>query len=125
ISAQSNQTQQISRKCHWWQFGLCDESKNVEGLPPEAPRQGTVITIDVATNNLYLFKDSQLIVKSPAATGSEKLLKHRGRVWLFRTPHGHFKVLQKIEDPIWRKPDWAFVEAGEAVPPRYSPKRDV
>jgi L,D-transpeptidase ErfK/SrfK len=84
-----------------------------------------VITVDVSTNNLYLFEDGQLIEKSPAATGTEKLLKHRGRVWLFRTPQGHMKVLRKIVDPIWRKPDWAFVEAGERVPPADSPKRNV
>jgi lipoprotein-anchoring transpeptidase ErfK/SrfK len=123
LSAQTNQPQQI-KKCHWWQF-RCDETQDIEGLPPEAPRQGTVITIDVATNNLYLFKDGQLIEKSPAATGSEKRLKHRGRVWLFRTPQGHLKVLRKIVDPIWRKPDWAFIEAGDPVPPPDSPKRNV
>ena len=126
MSAQTDPNQERSiSKCHWWQFGRCDQKEYVEGLPPEAPRQGTVITVDVATNNLYLFKDGQLVTKSPAATGSEKLLKHGSRVWLFRTPQGHLKVLRKIADPIWRKPDWAFVEAGEAVPPPNSPKRNV
>ncbi len=43
---------------------------SVEGLPPEAPRTGTVITIDVSTNQAYLFRDGQLIKKSRAATGS-------------------------------------------------------
>jgi L,D-transpeptidase YbiS len=123
LSAQSNQAEQISSKCHWWQFGHCDES--LEGLPPDAPRQGTVITIDVATNSLYLLRDGQLVVRSPAATGSERLLRHGSRVWLFRTPHGHLKVLRKIEDPIWRKPDWAYVEAGERIPPRDSPRRNI
>jgi L,D-transpeptidase YbiS len=124
LSAQTIQTQQTVKKCHWWQF-RCEEGQDIEGLPPEAPRQGTVITIDVATNNLYLFKDGQLIEKSPAATGSEKLLKHRGRVWWFRTPQGHLKVVRKLVDPIWRKPDWAFIEDGEPVPPPDSPRRNV
>ncbi|HEX3069329.1 MAG TPA: L,D-transpeptidase [Thermoanaerobaculia bacterium] len=124
LSAQTNPTQQ-PRKCHWWQFGRCDEVEGIEGLPPVAPRTGMVITVDVSTNSLYLFNDGQLVEKSPAATGTEKLLKHRGRVWLFRTPQGHMNVLRKIVDPIWRKPDWAFVEAGEPIPPRDSPKRNV
>jgi lipoprotein-anchoring transpeptidase ErfK/SrfK len=124
LSAQTIPTQQTVKKCHWWQF-RCDEGQDIEGLPPEAPREGTVITVDVATNNLYLFKDGQLVEKSPAATGSEKLLKHRGRVWWFRTPQGHLKVVRKIADPVWRKPDWAFIEAGERVPPPDSPKRNV
>jgi hypothetical protein len=110
--------------CHWWQFH-CDNARQIEGLPAEAPRKGTVITVDVATNRLYLFKDGELVDQSLAATGSEKLLKKGRRVWLFRTPQGHLKVLRKIEDPIWTKPDWAFVEAGERVPPPDSPLRKV
>ena len=73
-------------QCHWWQF-RCDD-KQVEGLPADAPRTGTVVTIDTATNRLYLFKDGQLVDKSLAATGSEKILKNGSKVWFFRTPQG-------------------------------------
>jgi lipoprotein-anchoring transpeptidase ErfK/SrfK len=118
----TQQRQQIDRKCRWWQI-RCDDA--MEGLPPEAPRTGTVITVDVALNRFYLFRDGQLVEASPAATGSEKVLKHGVRVWLFRTPQGHLKVLRKIKDPVWTKPDWAFVEVGEPVPPSNSPKRKV
>lgn len=124
LTAQTIQLpQQTGEKCHWWQF-RCQEELT-EGLPPEAPRTGTVITIDVATNRLYLFKDGQLVDESLAATGSERLLKHGSQVWLFHTPEGHLKVLRKILHPVWTKPDWAFVEAGERVPPPNSPKRQV
>jgi L,D-transpeptidase ErfK/SrfK len=122
VSLSAQTTPQIEKKCHWQL--RCEETQ-LEGLPSEAPRVGTVITIDVATNRLYLFKDGQLIDQSPAATGSEKVLKSGIQVWLFRTPQGHLKVLRKIEDPIWNKPDWAFVEAGKPVPPPNSPKRQV
>ena len=103
----------------------CDDAQSIEGLPPEAPRTGTVITIDVSLNRLYLFRDGQLVKKSPAATGSEKVLKQGSRVWLFRTPEGHLTVMRKIEDPVWTKPDWAFVEDGQRVPPLDSPRRKV
>jgi hypothetical protein len=113
-------------KCHWWQFGKCDQPvESVEGLPPEAPRTGTVITIDVSTNTAYLFQDGQLVDKSLATTGSEKMLERGNDMWLFHTPRGKHKVLRKIVDPVWRKPDWAFVEVGEKVPPADSPKRMV
>ena len=108
--------------CHWWQL-RCDET--IEGLPPEAPRTGTVITIDVSTNKAYLFRDGELLGRSAAATGSGKILRDGMKIWLFHTPRGHMKVLRKIEDPIWRKPDWAFIEDGEPVPPANSPKRLV
>ncbi len=118
--------QTVEKKCRWWQFGRCtDDVVEIEGLPREAPREGTVITIDVSTNTAYLFQDGQLVSKSLAATGSEKMLERGNDVWLFHTPRGRHKVLRKITDPIWTKPDWAFVEAGEPVPPADSPKRKV
>ena len=39
-----------------------------------------------------------------------------GRVWVFDTPRGRFQVLSKMENPVWKKPDWAFVEEGQAIP---------
>jgi len=115
---------QATQPCHWWQL-RCNDAQQIEGLPPDAPRQGTVITVDLGTNRAYLFKDGQLVGKSLAATGSEKVLEHGDDVWLFRTPQGHFKVRRKLTDPVWVKPDWAFIEAGEPVPPPNSPKRNV
>jgi L,D-transpeptidase YbiS len=97
----------------------------VEGLPDDAPRAGTVITVDVSTNTLYLFEDGAAVVKSPVATGTGKMLVHGDDVWAFHTPRGHLKVLRKIVDPVWRKPDWAFIEAGDRIPPPDSPKRYV
>ncbi len=109
--------------CHWWQFRKCD--RHVEGLPDEAPRDGVVVTIDVSKNHAYLFRDGELIADGPAATGKETVLEHGNDMWLFHTPRGHLKVLRKIEDPVWTKPDWAFIEAGDPVPPRDSPTRQV
>jgi L,D-transpeptidase ErfK/SrfK len=99
--------------------------ETVEGLPDDAPRAGTVITVDVSTNTLYLFEDGETVVKSPVATGTGKMLVHGDDVWAFHTPRGHLKVLRKIVDPVWRKPDWAFIEAGQPIPPPDSPKRLV
>lgn len=124
VNAQQQQQQQQS-PCHWWQlFRKCD-APQVDGLPDDAPHDGTVVTVDVAMNTVYLFRDAQLIRKSPAATGSEKTLENGDDVWQFHTPRGHLKVLGKIKDPVWRKPDWAFIEAGERIPPPDSPKRLV
>lgn len=94
-----------------------------EGLPPEAPRTGTIITIDVSTNQAYLFRDGELIRKSSAATGSDKVLRKGRRVWWFRTPRGRHTVVRKIVDPVWHKPDWAFVEEGKPIPAGDSPLR--
>jgi hypothetical protein len=109
--------------CHWWQFWKCD--RHIEGLPDDAPRAGVVITIDVSKNHAYLFQDGELVDHGPAATGKETVLEHGNDMWLFHTPRGHLKVLRKIEDPVWTKPDWAYIEAGEPIPPPDSPSRQV
>ena len=96
---------------------------DTEGLPPEAPRSGTIITIDVSTNTAYLFRDGELVRKSSAATGSDKVLRKGRKVWWFRTPRGKHEVVRKIADPVWTKPDWAFVEEGKPIPPPDSPLR--
>lgn len=111
--------------CHWWNFGQCQKLDQIEGLPDDAPHDGTLITVDVATNKIYLFQNGQLVDKSPVGTASEKVLKKAGRTFLFHTPRGSMNVLRKIEDPVWTKPDWAFIEDGQPVPPLDSPKRRV
>ena len=40
---------------------------------------------------------------------------HKQR-WVFDTPKGRFSGLRKVEDPLWTKPEWVFVEAGEEIP---------
>ena len=94
-----------------------------EGFPADAPREGTLITVDLSTNHLYLFRDGQLVRKSLAATGSDKVLRKGSKVWWFRTPRGFLQVGGKIKDPVWTKPDWAFVEEGQRIPPADSPLR--
>lgn len=98
-------------------------ASGIEGLPPEAPRVGNVITVDVSTNQVYFFRDGELVKKSPAATGSDKILRKGTQVWWFRTPRGKHTVVGKVKDPVWTKPDWAFIEEGKPVPPPDSPLR--
>jgi hypothetical protein len=99
------------------------QESEIKGLPPEAPRVGTVVTVDVSTNTAYLFRDGELIKSSKAATGSDKILRKGTKVWWFRTPRGRHVVQRKVVDPVWTKPDWAFVEKGQKIPPADSPLR--
>jgi L,D-transpeptidase ErfK/SrfK len=94
-------------------------------LPDESLREGVVITIDVSTNTAWLYRDGELLGSSRVATGSDKILRRGSRVWFFRTPRGRMAVENKIVDPIWTKPDWAFVEEGKKVPPPDAPSRRV
>jgi lipoprotein-anchoring transpeptidase ErfK/SrfK len=119
-----------SEPCHWWQFRRCSQEQQQQEtsddiLPPEAPRTGPVIAVDISKRTAYLFFDGQLVEESPAAVGSGKVLVHGDDEWAFHTPEGHLIVRAKIVDPVWHKPDWAFIEVGQRIPPADSPRRDV
>lgn len=85
------------------------------------------VVIDAKANKLYLKKGFKLIWQADCSVGRGGVLvdKKTGRRWEFVTPRGQFRVIGKAEAPKWRKPDWAYVEAGEAVPPPDDPARLV
>jgi L,D-transpeptidase YbiS len=80
--------------------------------------RGLYLVIDQTLNRLYLRKDDDVVLEAVCSAGSGMVLKESetGRTWVFDTPRGRFQVLSKIENPVWRKPDWAFVEEGEPIP---------
>lgn len=80
--------------------------------------KGNYIVIDSANNRLWLKRGDTVLREAVCSTGSGKLLEDPagGRSWLFSTPRGEFKVENRLENPLWRKPDWAFIEEGEPVP---------
>lgn len=82
-----------------------------------SPR-GLYIVIDQTHNRLYVRKDGETVLEAVCSAGSGMVLKEgsSGRTWVFDTPRGQFRVLSKIRNPVWRKPDWAFVEEGEPIP---------
>src|SRR5690606_13898034 len=43
---------------------------------------------------------------------------------VFHTPKGVFKIKNKLKEPWWRKPDWAFLEEGEKVPKNEAERYD-
>ena len=121
-TAEPSEYEPDEKSCRWYRRHC---HPKIEGLPEDAPPTGVLITIDTTHNIAYLWRDRELVAKGPATTGSDKTLKRGLRQWLFRTPRGFHKVLRKVVDPIWTKPDWAFIEEGEPVPPPDSPARKV
>ncbi len=83
-----------------------------------APR-GVFIVVDQTHNRLYLKKDDDVLLEAVCSAGSGMVLRESGgkkREWVFDTPRGRFEVLSMAERPVWRKPDWAFVEEGQPIP---------
>jgi len=83
----------------------------------KAPK-GVYIVIDQTQNQLFLKKDDQIVLDATCSAGSGMVLQEGdgGRKWIFDTPRGVFKVMTKIENPVWKKPDWAFIEEGQEIP---------
>jgi L,D-transpeptidase catalytic domain len=84
------------------------------------------IVVDTSQNRLYVKRRDKILLEAICSTGSGTLLKDPDtqREWLFETPRGRFRVIRKAEDPVWTKPDWAFVEEGKPVPGKWSERRD-
>jgi len=98
---------------------LRSEQKQLQVKLQKTAPAGIHIIIDQTQNRLYLKNGDQFLLKAVCSAGSGLVLQEEGgrnRRWIFDTPRGVFKVLNKIEDPIWKKPDWAFIEEGKPIP---------
>ena len=84
------------------------------------------IVVDTIGNKLSLRKGERALMEAIVSTGSGKLVEEKGgRKWIFTTPKGTFTVLGKERDPVWYKPDWAYVEDKLPIPPPNSQARMV
>ena len=85
---------------------------------------GYYLVINVSANRYRLCNASVVIREGICSTGNfVTLISHDSRSWTFRTPRGAFRVKDKVENPVWKKPDWAFIEEGLPVPPPDDPSR--
>lgn len=87
------------------------------GLARQAP-PGAYLAVDVVGNRLYLRRGRELLREAVCSTGTGGLLEDpaSGRRWIFDTPRGVRHVLDRRRDPVWKKPDWAFIEEGLPIP---------
>ncbi len=82
------------------------------------------IVVNTTYNRFKLYKKRKQIREGFCSTGSYTLLKSRDkREWIFHTPKGMYRVLGKVTNPVWRRPDWSFVEEGLPIPPPNHPSR--
>ena len=82
------------------------------------------LVINTSENKIRLYKNRKLVRTGDCSTGSYILLESENeQKWMFKTPRGKFRIQGKISSPVWRKPDWAFVEEGLDIPPASHPSR--
>lgn len=95
--------------------------KKIQEFLPTQP----YIVINSTLNNFQLFNSRrELIREGLVSTGSFTILRAgKNKQWMFKTPRGQHKVLRKTKDPVWKKPDWSFIEDGLKVPSSNHPSR--
>lgn len=85
-----------------------DEARNAAATDPGR----LYVVVSIAENRLWLKRGNEVAFEAPVATGSGKTLVQEGsnETWRFETPRGRLFVQSKEENPLWRPPDWHFVE---------------
>lgn len=90
-------------------------TKQLVRLNPSQP----YILVDTARNHLYVKRRDRVMLDALASTGSGTILDKPGEgkgQWIFDTPRGEFTVQSKLINPVWVRPDWAFIEEGLDIP---------
>ena len=88
-----------------------------------APTQSFLI-VNTTYNRFKLYKNKKYFREGFCSTGSYTLLKsHDKRQWVFKTPKGLYRIQGKVTNPVWRRPDWSFVEEGLPIPSQNDPVR--
>jgi L,D-transpeptidase YbiS len=85
--------------------------------------KGPYLIINTSANNFRLMNEDKVLREGMCSTGSYTVLQSEKKQWIFKTPRGMFKILNKVQDPVWKKPDWAFVEEGLPIPSANHPSR--
>jgi hypothetical protein len=119
----------LSSKVDPGQFGkyTAGLEKNLSGIQKKldkfTPREPYLV-VNTSENRFWLYNNVKLVREGMCSTGSYTILTSGDKKkWIFETPRGMFRIQGKIESPVWRKPDWAFIEEGLPVPPPDSQER--
>ena len=96
--------------------------KRISTLSPK----GTYLVIDTAKNRIYVKKGEQTIKEIVVSTGSGSILNDPtgNRQWIFDTPRGEHSIHSRTTNPVWTKPDWAFIEEGEDIPKSFKDRME-
>jgi hypothetical protein len=95
--------------------------KNLEKAFGKYKNTQPYLVVNTTENSFSLYNRGKLVRAGMCSTGSYILLiAGDEKKWKFETPKGLFRIQGKTETPVWKKPDWAFVEEGLPVPPSFS-----
>ncbi len=83
-----------------------------------AKPEGLFIVVDTYRNRLRVVQDGKVLREALCSTGTGIVLidPRNKKKWVFDTPLGERVIERKQKNPVWIKPDWAFIEEGEEPP---------
>lgn len=95
--------------------------KKLSGMIPTS----SYLVVNTVDNKFFLYKDRKLIRTGRCSSGKNSILvSPEGEVInKFKTPRGCFSILGKVNNPVWTRPDWDYIEQGLPVPSRGDPSR--
>lgn len=105
--------------------GLKTRAAKAQTVLERVRPQGAYIVVDTYRNRLRLVEDGKVVREALCSTGTGIVLidPRNKKKWVFDTPLGERVIERKQKNPVWMKPDWAFIEEGEEPPPPGSPDR--
>lgn len=118
-------TQAVGEAAETTQESLEKDITKLQGKLDKFTPTDAYMVINTNDNHFYLYKKKQLILDGLCSTGkNERLVSSDStKEYIFYTPLGVRKVLGKHKNPVWAKPNWAFVEEGLPIPPAGHPSR--
>ncbi len=86
--------------------------------------QGDIyILVDTSQHRLFVKQKDRILYTAVASTGKGTVLtdpRNPTRHWTFDSPKGTFRVLKKLKNPVWIRPNWVFIEEGDLIPEKMS-----
>jgi lipoprotein-anchoring transpeptidase ErfK/SrfK len=76
-----------------------------------AKAPGLRVVVSLREREVWVMRGADTLRTAKAAVASGLTVEMAGRSWTFRTPRGRHIVLRKVENPVWRPPDWLYAEA--------------
>src|SRR5450759_235242 len=102
------------------QIGLLTKDIQRLSLKVNAYTSGqSYIVVNTTENRFYLYTNKKLVREGFCSSGSYTMLQTSGnKKWVFKTPKGKYWIRGKTTNPVWKRPDWSFVEEGSPIPPK-------
>lgn len=103
---------------------IAKSTKNHQKLLAAKVPRSPYLIINTTENRFYLRSGTQILRTGFCSTGSLTVLKKSDEEkWAFQTPRGVLNIRSKTVEPVWKKPDWAFIEEGLPIPRSNDPSR--